>query len=173
MNSQEFAERLWETMNGVGRDILRVVRDAEDEGIHRERATPSRWSEGVTQGPSSPSLGMFPQGEKNTCTSSMTRLVLRRRQGLTLLKPWSLRGMPETPRLQLVPKPMEASPPSLLSYRPMGYLQALQFNGCSVRHDFLRTQRAKLPPFTLSPETIKKEQERGKEVFREISTTSR
>jgi len=72
MNSQEFAERLWETMNGMGRDILRVVRDAEDEGIHRERATPSRWSEGVTQGPSSPSLGMFPQGEKNTCTSSMT-----------------------------------------------------------------------------------------------------
>jgi len=37
-----------------------------------------------------------------------------------------------------------------------------------VRHDFLRTQRAKLPPFTLSPETIKKEKERGKEVFREV-----
>jgi len=29
-----------------------------------------------------------------------------------------------------------------------------------VRHDFLRTQRAKLPPFTLSPETIKREGER-------------
>jgi hypothetical protein len=53
----------------------------------------------------------------------------------------------------------------------MGYLQALQFNGCSVRHDFLRTQREKFPPFTLSPETIKKEQERGKEVFREVYNT--
>ena len=38
-----------------------------------------------------------------------------------------------------------------------------------MRHYFLRTQRQKLPPFTLSPETIKKEKERGKEVFREIS----
>jgi len=53
----------------------------------------------------------------------------------------------------------------------MSYLRALQFNGCSVRHDFLRTQRQKFPPFTLSPETIKKEKERGKEVFREIYNT--
>ena len=37
-----------------------------------------------------------------------------------------------------------------------------------MRHDFLRTQRQKFPPFTLSPEPIKKEKERGKEVFREI-----
>jgi hypothetical protein len=37
-----------------------------------------------------------------------------------------------------------------------------------VRHDFLRTQRQNLPPFTLSPETIKQEKERGKEVFREV-----
>ncbi|WP_427366401.1 hypothetical protein [Candidatus Caldatribacterium saccharofermentans] len=50
----------------------------------------------------------------------------------------------------------------------MSYLRALKFNGCSVQHDFLRTQRQKLPPFTLSPETIKKEKERGKEVFREV-----
>jgi hypothetical protein len=40
-----------------------------------------------------------------------------------------------------------------------------------VRHDFLRTQRQKFPPFTLSPETIKREQERGKEVFREVYNT--
>jgi len=40
-----------------------------------------------------------------------------------------------------------------------------------VRHYFLRTQRQKLPPFTLSPETIRKEKERGKEVFREIHNT--
>jgi hypothetical protein len=38
-----------------------------------------------------------------------------------------------------------------------------------VRHDFLRTQRAKLPPFTLSPETLKEEEERGRKVFRGIS----
>ena len=50
----------------------------------------------------------------------------------------------------------------------MSYLRALKFNRCSVRHDFLRTQRQKFPPFTLSPETIKKEKERGKEVFREV-----
>jgi len=50
----------------------------------------------------------------------------------------------------------------------MSYLRALKFNGCSVRHYFLRTQRQKLPPFILSPETIKKEKERGKEVFREV-----
>ena len=50
--------------------------------------------------------------------------------------------------------------------------RALQFNGCSVRHDFLRTQRQHLPPFTLSPEPIKKEQERGKEVFREVYNTT-
>jgi hypothetical protein len=49
--------------------------------------------------------------------------------------------------------------------------RALQFNGCSVRHDFLRTQRQNLPPFTLSPEPIKREQERGKEVFREVYNT--
>jgi hypothetical protein len=49
--------------------------------------------------------------------------------------------------------------------------RALQFNGCSVRHDFLRTQRQHLPPFTLSPEPIKREQERGKEVFREVYNT--
>jgi len=35
MNFQEFEERLWETMNGVGR--LRVVLEAKDEEIHRER----------------------------------------------------------------------------------------------------------------------------------------
>jgi hypothetical protein len=40
-----------------------------------------------------------------------------------------------------------------------------------VRHDFLRTQRQNLPPFALSPETIKREQERGKEVFREVYNT--
>jgi hypothetical protein len=40
-----------------------------------------------------------------------------------------------------------------------------------VRHDFLRTQRQKFPPSTLSPETIKKEKERGKEVFREVYNT--
>jgi len=38
-----------------------------------------------------------------------------------------------------------------------------------VRHDFLRTQRQNLPPFTLSPETLKGEKERRKEVFRGIS----
>jgi hypothetical protein len=38
-----------------------------------------------------------------------------------------------------------------------------------MRHYFLRTQRAKLPPFTLSPETLKGEKERRKEVFRGIS----
>jgi hypothetical protein len=31
------AEKLWETMNSMGRDILRVVRDTKDEEIHRER----------------------------------------------------------------------------------------------------------------------------------------
>jgi hypothetical protein len=40
-----------------------------------------------------------------------------------------------------------------------------------VRHDFLRTQRQHLPPFTLSPEPIKREKERGKEVFREVYNT--
>ena len=35
MNFQEFEEKLWETMNGVGR--LRVVLEAKDEEIHRER----------------------------------------------------------------------------------------------------------------------------------------
>jgi hypothetical protein len=44
----------------------------------------------------------------------------------------------------------------------------LKFNRCSIRHYYLRTQREKLPPFTLSPETIKKEKERGKEAFREV-----
>jgi len=53
----------------------------------------------------------------------------------------------------------------------MSYLRALKFNRCSVRHDFLRTQRQKFPPFTLSPEPIKREQERGKEVFREVYNT--
>ncbi|WP_427365428.1 hypothetical protein [Candidatus Caldatribacterium saccharofermentans] len=48
------------------------------------------------------------------------------------------------------------------------YLRVLKFNRCSIRHYFLRTQRQKLPPFILSPETIKKEKERGKEVFREV-----
>uniref|UniRef100_A0A7V3YHF2 Uncharacterized protein n=1 Tax=Candidatus Caldatribacterium californiense TaxID=1454726 RepID=A0A7V3YHF2_9BACT len=51
----------------------------------------------------------------------------------------------------------------------MSYLQALKFNRYSVRHDFLRTQRQNLPPFTLSPETLKEEEERGRKVFREIS----
>jgi len=51
----------------------------------------------------------------------------------------------------------------------MSYLRALKFNGYSVRHYYLRTQKRKLPPFTLSPETIEKEKERGREVFREIS----
>ena len=37
MDFQEFAEKLWETMNSVGRDILRVVLEAKDEEIHRER----------------------------------------------------------------------------------------------------------------------------------------
>jgi hypothetical protein len=35
MDFQEFAEKLWETMNSVGR--LRVVLEAKDEEIHRER----------------------------------------------------------------------------------------------------------------------------------------
>jgi hypothetical protein len=35
MNFQEFAEKLWETMNSVGR--LRVVLEAKDEEIHRKR----------------------------------------------------------------------------------------------------------------------------------------
>jgi hypothetical protein len=35
MDFQEFEERLWETMNSVGR--LRVVLEAKDEEIHRER----------------------------------------------------------------------------------------------------------------------------------------
>ena len=35
MDFQEFAKKLWETMNSVGR--LRVVRDTKDEEIHRER----------------------------------------------------------------------------------------------------------------------------------------
>jgi hypothetical protein len=35
MDFQEFAEKLWETMNSVGR--LRVVLDTKDEEIHRER----------------------------------------------------------------------------------------------------------------------------------------
>jgi len=51
----------------------------------------------------------------------------------------------------------------------MGYLRALKFNRCSVRYYYLRTQKWKPPPFTLSPETIKKEKERGREVFREVS----
>jgi hypothetical protein len=38
--------------------------------------------------------------------------------------------------------------------------RALKFNGCPVRRDVLRTQRKKLPPFTLSPETVKREGER-------------
>ncbi|WP_438316506.1 hypothetical protein ACP6EK_00750 [Candidatus Caldatribacterium sp. SIUC1] len=38
-----------------------------------------------------------------------------------------------------------------------------------MRRDVLRTQRRKLPPFTMTPETIKKEKERGRKVFREIS----
>jgi len=50
----------------------------------------------------------------------------------------------------------------------MSYPRALKFNGCSVRHYYLRTQREKLPPFTINPETIKKEKKRGKEVFREV-----
>jgi hypothetical protein len=33
----------------------------------------------------------------------------------------------------------------------------------------LRTQKWKLPPFALSPETIEKEKERRREVFREVS----
>jgi len=37
MDFQEFEERLWETMNSVGKDILRVVLEAKDEEIHRER----------------------------------------------------------------------------------------------------------------------------------------
>jgi len=40
-----------------------------------------------------------------------------------------------------------------------------------VQHDFLRTPREKLPPFTMTPETIKREKERGRKVFREISNT--
>jgi hypothetical protein len=35
MDFQEFEEKLWETMNSVGR--LRVVLEARDEEIHRER----------------------------------------------------------------------------------------------------------------------------------------
>jgi len=35
MDFQEFAEKLWETMNSVRR--LRVVLEAKDEEIHRER----------------------------------------------------------------------------------------------------------------------------------------
>jgi len=35
MDFQEFAEKLWETMNSVGR--LRVALEAKDEEIHQER----------------------------------------------------------------------------------------------------------------------------------------
>jgi hypothetical protein len=51
----------------------------------------------------------------------------------------------------------------------MSYPRALKFNRCSARRDVLRTQKWKLPPFTLAPETIEKEKERGREVFREVS----
>ena len=37
MDFQEFEEKLWETMNSVGKDILRVVLKVRDEEIHRER----------------------------------------------------------------------------------------------------------------------------------------
>ncbi|WP_438313805.1 hypothetical protein ACP6EK_05370 [Candidatus Caldatribacterium sp. SIUC1] len=49
----------------------------------------------------------------------------------------------------------------------MDIFRALKFNGCSVRHYRLRIQRRKLPPFTMTPETIKKE-ERGRAVFWEV-----
>jgi hypothetical protein len=65
-----------------------------------------------------------------------------------------------------------------LSSRPMGwskkgvdhmsYLRAMKANGYSVKASYLRVHRQNLPPFTLDEETITKEREREKEVFREI-----
>jgi hypothetical protein len=56
---QEFGEDLWETMHGVGREILKVVLDTKDQEIRedRRRKRASRWC-ARTKGPSSPPLGM-------------------------------------------------------------------------------------------------------------------
>jgi len=81
MDFQEFAERLWETMNSVGR--LRVVRDTKDEEIHRERDRTS--FQVVRRSDPRTILTLFgdvPSRREEYCTSSMTRLVLGRRQGL-------------------------------------------------------------------------------------------
>lgn len=65
-----------------------------------------------------------------------------------------------------------------LSHRPMGwgkkgadhmsYLRALKFNRCSIRDFYLRTHKQELPAFTLSPENIQKEKEKGKQVIQEV-----
>lgn len=65
-----------------------------------------------------------------------------------------------------------------LSQRPMGwgkkgadrmsYLRAMKFNGYSIKRFYLQTHRENLPPFTLSSETVRKEKEKGRKVFREL-----
>ena len=37
MNFQEFEEKLWEVMNGMGKDILKAVLEARDQEIRKEK----------------------------------------------------------------------------------------------------------------------------------------
>jgi hypothetical protein len=67
-------------------------------------------------------------------------------------------GNPECQKLPGCSQCQSPWKPLLQAYSPIvpwAIFKVLKFNGCSVRHDFLRTQRAKLPPFTLSPETTR------------------
>lgn len=102
MDFQEFEERLWETMNSVGKDILRVVLEAKDEEIHQERDRNA--FQVVRRSDQRTILTLFgdvtyrrtsyrKKNTGSTSTSSMTRLVSGRRKGLTpSWKPWFLRG---------------------------------------------------------------------------------
>jgi hypothetical protein len=43
MNFQEFEEKLWEIMNGIGKDILKAVLEARDQEIWKEKERRLTW----------------------------------------------------------------------------------------------------------------------------------